>query len=134
MLTVRWACGSRSIRRTRCSRSARAAPRLTAVVVFPTPPFWLAIAIVFATRMAPSLADGRDDYHAVVVGAAWVGFQRGLVQPLLAELFALVTVLIILHNRGAFVATTDAVFHTGAFLGVVVALVLAGLMGYLGAR
>jgi len=70
----------------------------------------------------------------VVVGAAWVGFQRGLVQPLLAELFALVTLLIILHNRSAFFATTDAVFHTGAFLGVVVALVLAGLMGYAGAR
>ena len=70
----------------------------------------------------------------VVVGAAWVGFQRGLVQPLLAELFALVTILVILHNRTAFVATTDAVFHTGAFLAVLVAMVFAGLTGYLGAR
>ena len=70
----------------------------------------------------------------VVVGAAWVGFQRGLVQPLLAELFALTTLLIILHNRSAFVATTDALFHLGAVLAVVVALNLAGLVGYLGAR
>jgi hypothetical protein len=70
----------------------------------------------------------------VVVGAAWVGFQRGLVQPLLAELFALVTLLVILHNRSAFVAATDALFHLGAFLAVLVALVFAGLMGYLGAR
>jgi len=70
----------------------------------------------------------------VVVGAAWVGFQRGLVQPLLAELFALTTLLIILHNRSAFVATTDALFHLGAVLAVVVALILAGLVGYLGAR
>ena len=70
----------------------------------------------------------------VVVGAAWVGFQRGLVQPLLAELFALITLLVILHNRSAFSAATDAVFHTGAFLAVMVALVLAVLAGYLGAR
>lgn len=70
----------------------------------------------------------------VVVGAAWVGFQRGLVQPLLAELFALVTLLVILHNRSSFVAATDALFHLGAFLAVLVALVFAGLTGYLGAR
>ena len=70
----------------------------------------------------------------VVVGAAWVGFQRGLVQPMLAELFALITLLVILHNRSAFVATTDALFHLGAFLAVIVALIVAGLMGYLGAR
>ena len=70
----------------------------------------------------------------VVVSAAWVGFQRGLVQPLLAELFVLITLLIILHNRSGFAATTGALFHSGGFLAVVVALVLAGLMGYLGAR
>ena len=38
-------CGSRSIRRTRSVRStARDVARLIAVVVLPTPPFWLAIA------------------------------------------------------------------------------------------
>src|SRR5262249_49166550 len=109
MLIVRCAWGSRSTRSTRCSRSARAAPRLTAVVVLPTPPFWLAIAIVFATRIVPSLTDARHDYHAVdedrfergtwretkqviidllivavVLATAWAGFQKGLVQPLLA--------------------------------------------------
>src|SRR5579859_4068402 len=50
MLIVRCAWASRSIRRTRCSRSARAAPRLTAVVVLPTPPFWLATEITRAIR------------------------------------------------------------------------------------
>jgi hypothetical protein len=70
----------------------------------------------------------------VVVGTAWVGFQRGLIQPLLAEVFALITLLVILHNRSAFTTTADALFHTGAVLAVIVALVLAGLMGYLGAR
>src|SRR5207244_5402405 len=34
------ACGSRSMRRTRRLLTARQAARLTAVVVFPHPPFW----------------------------------------------------------------------------------------------
>src|SRR4051794_24074258 len=40
------ACGSRSISSVRLPRIARAAARLIAVVVFPTPPFWLAIATI----------------------------------------------------------------------------------------
>lgn len=39
-------CGSRSISTTRCPLWARAAARLMAVVVLPTPPFWLATARV----------------------------------------------------------------------------------------
>src|ERR1700681_2117186 len=40
----------------RCPNSASAAPRFTAVVVLPTPPFCIATAIVRA-KSAPSLAD-----------------------------------------------------------------------------
>src|SRR4051795_13131886 len=43
---VRWACGSRSMRQTRLPCSARAAPRLTVVVVLPTPPFWFISAMI----------------------------------------------------------------------------------------
>jgi len=70
----------------------------------------------------------------VVLAAAWVGFHRGTVQPLLAELFALGTLLLILGNRSGFAAAMEALFHAGALLAVVTALLLAGLMGYLGAR
>src|SRR5438270_6923430 len=42
---VAWAWGSRSMTPTRRPHSARAAARLTAVVVLPTPPFWLMMAI-----------------------------------------------------------------------------------------
>jgi hypothetical protein len=70
----------------------------------------------------------------VVLVTAWVGFQRGLVQPLLAELFALATGLLILRNRDGFAALTGALFHANGFLSVLIALVLAGLMGYLGVR
>ena len=41
---VAFPCGSPSTSRTRCSAAARLAARFTAVVVLPTPPFWLAIA------------------------------------------------------------------------------------------
>src|SRR3954467_9214039 len=55
---VAWACGSRSMTQTRRPHSARAAARLTAVVVLPTPPFWLMIAI---RRMSGLRGAGRDD-------------------------------------------------------------------------
>ena len=41
---VAFACGSRSITSARWPASARQAARFTAVVVLPTPPFWLASA------------------------------------------------------------------------------------------
>src|SRR6185295_5503509 len=41
---VKFACGSRSTSRTRFPDSARDVARLIAVVVFATPPFWLATA------------------------------------------------------------------------------------------
>src|SRR5690349_16419421 len=55
--------GSRSTTRTWWPASASAAPRLTAVVLLPTPPFWLAIAItlarpVVATTSAPGPSSG----------------------------------------------------------------------------
>ena len=47
---VQFACGSRSTRSTRWPRSARAAERFRAVVVLPTPPFWLAMATTFMRK------------------------------------------------------------------------------------
>jgi hypothetical protein len=42
---VEFPCGSVSMIRMSCSARAREAARLIAVVVFPTPPFWLTIEI-----------------------------------------------------------------------------------------
>ena len=47
-------CGSKSINNTHLFCMARAAAKLTQVVVFPTPPFWLAIAIILATVLIPN--------------------------------------------------------------------------------
>src|SRR4051794_8432962 len=46
-------CGSKSTSRTLRPYSASAAPRLIVVVVLPTPPFWLHIAIVRALPWIP---------------------------------------------------------------------------------
>jgi hypothetical protein len=70
----------------------------------------------------------------VVIATAYVGFQRGMVQPLLAEVFALTVGLLILHNRSAFASLTEALFHANILISVLIGLVLVGLAGYLGAR
>src|SRR5512137_967207 len=44
-VVAHWPCGSRSISSTSRPRSARPAASETAVVVFPTPPFWLQMAM-----------------------------------------------------------------------------------------
>src|SRR5580693_7751296 len=48
---VALAWGSRSMSNTRLPFSARQAERFTAVVVLPTPPFWLAIAKSFIEQL-----------------------------------------------------------------------------------
>ncbi len=45
-------CGSRSTRSVWTPFSASAAARLIAVVVFPTPPFWLAIVMIMAPHLS----------------------------------------------------------------------------------
>src|SRR5262249_21224956 len=57
---VAFACGSRSTTSTR-TPTARHEPRFTAVVVLPTPPFWLAIA---STRLPLTRKIVRERYGA----------------------------------------------------------------------
>src|SRR5215467_192369 len=59
MAAVLLAWESQSTRRVGWPAAARQAERLTAVVVFPTPPFWLAIAMIRATK--PSLPDTSEN-------------------------------------------------------------------------
>jgi len=70
----------------------------------------------------------------MVVGAALVGFQKGFIQPLLAELLFVVTLLVLLDNRNAYLAFMQGVFHANAVIAVFVALILAAVFGYVGAR
>jgi hypothetical protein len=54
MAAVEFAWESQSMRRVGCSAAARQAAKFTAVVVFPTPPFWLATAMIRAKRFLAS--------------------------------------------------------------------------------
>jgi hypothetical protein len=73
----------------RCSEAARDAPRLTAVVVLPTPPFWLAIAITRAKlspdeeRMYQSSFDLSKMFHMEHKGEPTV--PRGTVRQVVLE-------------------------------------------------
>src|SRR5262245_30200776 len=72
------ACGSRSMGSVRLPRIARAAARLMAVVVFPTPPFWLAIATITGTGGIVR----RDcaELHLVFPEILWIEALQPLVQ------------------------------------------------------
>src|SRR5215210_7881558 len=57
---VRLPWGSRSTQSTRCPRSTNAAARLSVVVVFATPPFWLVNAMTFALGDSVTGASGSS--------------------------------------------------------------------------
>src|SRR5687768_16199372 len=54
-------CGSASTSNTLLPHVAITAARLTAVVVFPTPPFWFATAIILAIYLPRNLTHSRSD-------------------------------------------------------------------------
>src|SRR3954470_9864040 len=68
-------CGSRSITRTRFRVAARAVARLIAVVVLPTPPFWLATAMTRG-RVAPPAAGAG--ITGIGVSASGMGTLSGI--------------------------------------------------------
>src|SRR6266436_194742 len=70
-------CGSRSISSTCSPTAASAVARLIAVVVLPTPPFWLAIAKIFGAIGADSEDDGVTVGYAGVRGVLNVPVIHG---------------------------------------------------------
>src|SRR4029453_3281236 len=71
-------CGSMSTRSTWRPCSARAAPRLMAVVVLPTPPFWLARAMTFPISGTSGPPTERLSSHRFVYSALWRDVVLGL--------------------------------------------------------
>lgn len=92
---VEFPWGSVSTKRTLTSFAASDAARFMAVVVFPTPPFWLVIAIVVVTRYP-----GRV---LLVIESGWSGSQ--LVQKLvIAGSFILQLRYYFMRKMGLFVS------------------------------
>jgi uncharacterized membrane protein required for colicin V production len=71
----------------------------------------------------------------IFVAAVVVGFQRGLLQPLLAEAAFLAALVIILRNRQGFAALIERLLHTDTpVLPVVIAVIIAIIAGFLGGQ
>lgn len=70
---------------------------------------------------------------AVLLLALLVGYQRGIIQPLLVEILFFGALLIILHDRQSFSTGLQKYLSiTNSFLDVVIALVIAFAAGYIG--
>jgi hypothetical protein len=70
----------------------------------------------------------------IVFGAGFVGFQKGFIQPLLAEILFVGTLLVLLDNHDGYGTFMSTVFHANALLAVFVALIIAVVLGYAGVR
>ncbi len=69
-----------------------------------------------------------------VVVAVWLGYRYGTIQPLLVEIFALGGLAFLIRHRVGFTDLVGALFHANAAIAVLMALFIAGLLGYAGAR
>ena len=66
--------------------------------------------------------------------AIYIGYQRGVVQPLLVEIFFLGALLIIIRDRHAYQAAMEKYLHTNAVLDVFLALIVAVVAGFVGGQ
>lgn len=69
-----------------------------------------------------------------LVIALFIGYQRGVIQPLLVEIFFLVALLVIVRDRHAYSAAMAKYLHSNAILDVFLALIVAVVAGYIGGR
>jgi hypothetical protein len=68
----------------------------------------------------------------VLLIALIVGYQKGVIQPLLVEIFFLGAILVIIRDREAYSAAMARFFHANPILDVFLALIIAVVAGYVG--
>ena len=66
--------------------------------------------------------------------AVWVGYQKGVVQPLLVEIFFVGALVIILRDRAAYSAAMERYLHANAVMAVFLALIVAVVAGFIGGQ
>ena len=69
---------------------------------------------------------------AVLLIALVVGYQKGVIQPLLVEIFFLAAILVIITNAEAYSAAMSRYLHAPGLLQVFLALIVAVVAGYIG--
>ena len=70
----------------------------------------------------------------IVLVAVFVGFQRGLIQPLLIELFFFGTLLLFFHDRNGYLAFMQNNLHANAVLAIFLGLIIAIVAAFVGGR
>ncbi len=68
----------------------------------------------------------------ILLLALVIGYDRGVLQPLLVEIFFLVTLVLIIRERAGYTRTLDHYLHTNVVFDVFLALILAVVAGYIG--
>lgn len=66
--------------------------------------------------------------------AVWIGYQKGVVQPLLVEIFFLGALVVIVRDRQAFTSALDHYLHANPVLDVFLALIVAVVAGFIGGQ
>lgn len=66
--------------------------------------------------------------------AIWIGYQRGVVQPLLVEIFFVGALVVILRDRTAYTAAMEHYLHANAVFAVFGALIVAVVAGFIGGQ
>jgi uncharacterized membrane protein required for colicin V production len=68
----------------------------------------------------------------VLLVALFLGYQRGVIQPLMAEIFFFGTLLVVFRFHDQYTAEMQKLAHLNAVLSVFVAIILAIIMGAIG--
>ena len=68
----------------------------------------------------------------ILLVAAFLGFQRGVIQPLMAEIFFFGTLLLVFRFHDQYTSAMQTYLHINAILSVFVAIILAIVMGAIG--
>jgi uncharacterized membrane protein required for colicin V production len=68
----------------------------------------------------------------ILMVALFLGYQRGVIQPLMAEIFFFGTLLVIFRFHDQYTSEMQKIFHLNAVLSVFVAMILAIVMGAVG--
>jgi uncharacterized membrane protein required for colicin V production len=68
----------------------------------------------------------------VLILALFIGYQKGVIQPLMAEIFFFGTLLVVFRFHDQYTAKMQEIAHLNAVLSIFVAIILALVMGFIG--
>src|SRR6267378_3724583 len=68
----------------------------------------------------------------LLIIALIIGYQRGVIQPLMAEIFFFGTLLVVFRFHDQYTSQMEKLLHLNAVLSIFIAIILAVIMGAIG--